>query len=156
MADGITLTLAGVSARFTSDMGRFAQRVRTDGANAVRAQMVNVRQVLIATSPVDTGFLRAQWGPVGESGAGSLLASRVTNPTPYGPVLEYGGYRGVGPKTVALGGGALGLSFQAGGGIYSTQAPLGWVRRALVSAWPQYQRRLNNVLRQAWPYQGGP
>lgn len=156
MPDGLSLNLTAVAAKFQSDMGRYAQRVRTDGSKATRDQMTNVRQVLIATSPVDTGFLQAHWGPIEEASTGTQIVFRVENPTEYGPILEYGGYRRVGPKTVALGGGDLGQGFVAAGGIYSQQAPLGWVRRALAGAWPQYRLRLNNVIRQAWPYTLGP
>lgn len=53
----------------------------------------------------------------------NVLGKRVfyTNNMPYINTLEYGGYRGVGPKTVA-----------AGGGIYSDQRPGGWVRKELL------------------------
>ena len=153
--DGISLDLAGVAARFSSEMRRYAQRVQTDGATATRAQMTEVRQVLIVTSPVDTGFLQAHWGPVMEQSAGQRIAYVVENPTEYGPILEYGGYRRAGPRTIALGGGDLGEGFVAGAGIYSQQAPLGWVRRALAGAWPQFQVRLQNVIKQAWPYTAG-
>jgi hypothetical protein len=152
MPDGITIDLTAVLARFASNLQRFAQRVQTESAGATRAQMSYVRQALIATSPVETGYLQAHWGAVEERSGGSTLLARVENPTPYGPILEYGGYRSVGPRTVAVGGGALGLGFQGNAGIYSKQAPLGFVRKALVEAWPQYRQRLQTVLRQAWPY----
>ena len=152
MADGISSNLTAVMARYATQLQRFGQRVQTQSGPATRAQMTSVRQVLIATSPVDTGYLQAHWGPVEERSSGTTVLVRIENPTRYGPTLEYGGYRGVGPRTVALGGGDLGLGFQAGAGIYSRQAPLGFTRKALVGAWPQWQRRLTNILRQAWPY----
>ena len=155
MPDSLTLNFTGITARFTSDMRTYAQRVQTEGAQATHVQMADVRQVVIATTPVDTGFLQAHWGPVEDVSAGSMIAYRIQNPTTYGPIVEYGGYRGVGPRTIAVGGGDLGAGFHAGGGIYSQQAPLGWVRKALARAWPQYHVRLRMVLKQAWPYRTG-
>ncbi len=152
MPDGITLNAHALAARFVSDMGRFAQRLQTEGGRVVRDQMTTTRQVIVQTTPVDTGNLQTHWGPVQERSTGQLLVYGVENPVEYGPLLEYGGYRGVGPRTTRLGGGDLGGGFVAGGGIYSTQAPLGFVRKALVGAWPQFQRRLWHMVRQAWPY----
>lgn len=148
MSDGIAISMTATAARFESRMQGFARRVMTDGSPAVQAQIQNVRQVLIATSPVATGFFRDHWGPVTQGR--TPLTWRVQNPTPYGPTLEYGGYRGVGPRMIALGGGDLGEGFTAGAGIYSRQAPLGFMRRALAQAAPQLRQRIHTVVRQAW------
>ena len=54
------------------------------------------------TAPVDTGALKRNRSAVRQSGP---LTWATGYDLPYAPILEYGGYRGVGPKTVALGGG---------------------------------------------------
>lgn len=147
MPDGLTLNFTATAARFQSRMNRFLQRVDQDGGKATEDQMRSVHSIIVSTSPVDTGDLRAHWGPVTQRGP---LTYGTGNDRVYAPTLEYGGYVRVGPKTVGLGGGDLGAGFVAGPGIYSRQAPLGFVRRALADAAPQYQERLRNVLRQTW------
>lgn len=59
------------------------------------------------------GTLKTSWSPVEAMGGGFGFYAGV----PYASVLEYGEYRGVGPRTVAN-----------AGGIYSTQAPEGMAR----------------------------
>lgn len=157
MPDGFSSTFGAMAARFTSKLGQFGGALRQQGSLAVQAQMRSVHAVIVATSPVDTGFLRAHWSPVHQRG--DPLIWGTSTDVPYAPTLEYGGYRSVGrripPRTVRLGGGDLGAGFTAGAGIYSTQAPLGWVRRALAQAQPQYLVRLQQMLRQAWSQAGG-
>lgn len=147
MPDAIIMRMPGV-ARFESRLQGVARRVATDGGKATEIQTRDTREIVVRTSPVDTGFFRDHWGPVTERG--SALSWGFENATPYGPTLEYGGYRRAGPRTVALGGGDLGAGFTAGAGIYSRQAPLGFVRKALAHACPPWHRRLENVVRQAW------
>jgi len=157
MADGLTSTFGATAARYTSKLSQFGGLLRQQGSLAVKAQATSVREVIVRTSPVDTGFLRAHWSPAQQRG--DPLTWGTSTDVPYAPTLEYGGYRRVGraqpPKTVRLGGGDLGAGFIAGAGIYSTQAPLGWVRRALAGAHPQYMLRLQNMLRDAWRNAGG-
>ena len=147
MPDSISLNFTATAARFQSRMARFIQRIDQAGGKATEDQMRSVHAVIVSTSPVDTGDLRAHWGPVTQRGP---LTYGTGNDRLYAPTLEYGGYVRVGPRTVGLGGGVLGAGFVAGPGIYSRQAPLGFVRRALADAAPQYQERLRNVLRQTW------
>lgn len=148
MVDVLTLNMAATGARFTSRLQGFAQRLVTDGGKAVEDQAQDTRQVVIAATPVGTGFLQAHWGPVTQQG--DPFTWGFSNDTPYGPILEYGGYQRIGDKTVGLAGGDLGEGFVAGPGIYSRQAPLGFVRRALAQAAPALRTRLATVLRQAW------
>lgn len=147
MADGLTANFTATSARFESRMRQCAQRVSDQGDKATQAQMRNVHAIIVATSPEDTGDLKRHWGPVSLRGP---LTWGTGNDRVYAPTLEYGGYVRIGRKTVGLGGGDLGAGFVAGPGIYSRQAPLGFVRRALADAAPQYLTRLQNVLRQTW------
>ncbi len=147
MNAGISINAAGMSAKFTSRTGRLRAYVETNGRKAVEDQMRSIRQVIINTSPVDTGRFKARWGPVHQVGP---LAYACDNPVHYGPTLEYGGYPRVGPRTIRLGGGPLGGGFVAGPGIYSQQAPLGFVRKALAGSVRQFRLRMRNVLRKGW------
>ena len=144
----VGLNLGALAASFEAKLTRFSARVRTEGAKATEVQMRDVHQVIILTSPVDTGELRQSWSPPTSRGSDLIWGTGTT--LYYAPILEYGGYHRVGPRTVQIGGGDLGYGFVAGQGIYSTQAPLGFVRRALAGAAEPYRRRLNTVLRQAF------
>lgn len=144
----VGLNFGALAASFEAKLTRFQAAVRTGGAQATEDQMRDVHRVIVLTSPVDTGALRNSWSP--PTARGSDLIWGTGTPLYYAPVLEYGGYRRVGPRTVQIGGGDLGVGFVAGAGIYSTQAPLGFVRRALAGAAPAYRRRLVNLLQQAF------
>ena len=145
--EGISVRATGMSARFQSKVTAMRSALETDGRKAVEAQVQSIRQLVINTTPVDTGNLKARWGPVSERGT---LAYGFGNPTDYGSTLEYGGYTKVGPRTIRMGGGALGAGFVADPGIYSRQAPLGFVRKALAQSVGQFHLRLRNILRTAW------
>jgi len=149
MADGMTLHMTPVAARFKAIAAHVSLGVFRDGDAAVHDQMVSVRQRIIQTSPVDTGNLRAHWSPVIER---RDLVYGIGNDRVYAPVLEYGGYHRVGPRTIQAGPAMLDDSgeFEAPEGIYSRQAPLGWTRKALIVAKPQYLLRINNVVRRQW------
>ena len=104
--------------------------------------------MIVAATPVDSGDLKASWSQATQ--AGDALTWQVSTDVYYAPILEYGGYRTPGPRTARLGGGDLGAGFMAGAGVYSLQAPLGWVRRALAGTVQPFRVRLREVLRQAW------
>ena len=157
MPDGFTSTVGAMTARFASKAGQYAVLLRQHGEQAVRTQAVSVREVIVQTSPVDTGFLQRHWSPVRQDM--TPLSWGTSTDVSYASTLEYGGYTRIGrsmpPKTVRLGGGALGAGFTAGACIYSTQAPLGWVRKALAQAQPQYMLRLQRMMHEAWGRAGG-
>lgn len=145
--DGISIRATGMSAKFQSKVTQMRAQLTTEGNKAVEAQMVSIRQVIVNTSPVDTGRLKASWSPVRQV---REMAYATATGLHYAATLEYGGYPKVGPKTVRLGGGELGAGFVAEGGIYSRQAPLGFVRKALAGSVTQFRLRIRNILRQAW------
>ena len=145
--EGIWINAAGMSAKFQSKVGQMQSHVHDQGGTAVEAQMRSIRQVIINTSPVDTGRLKASWNPVRAAGD---LAYACGTDVHYAPTLEYGGYPRVGPRTIRLGGGELGAGFVAGPGVYSQQAPLGFVRKALAGAVRQFRLRIRNVPKQGW------
>lgn len=147
MPDGLTAHLSGL----VSLQGRLrglAQRVMTEGAAVVQQTTQDVWTTTVRTSPVDTGALRRSWTPPAHRG-GPLLWGFGTD-RHYAPTLEYGGYSKVGPRTIHLGGGHLGAGFVAGAGIYSTQAPLGFVRKALAQVCPAFREAMRVVVRTAW------
>lgn len=146
--DGILLPIRALSAKFEAKLQAYLQEIRVGGAKATEIQMRDVHRVIVLTSPVDTGRLRASW-PLPTSRGSDLIWGTGTT-LDYAPKLEYGGYTRVGPKTVRLGGGSLGYGFEADAGIYSQQAPLGFVRRALAGAAESYLLRLRNVIQGAW------
>jgi hypothetical protein len=124
-----------------------AQAVIDAGAGVVEATAKDVWSDVMRTSPVDTGALRRSWSVPRPHG--SPLRWSFGSDAPYAAVLEYGGYRHVGPKTVASSGDP-GEDFVASPGIYSRQAPLGFVRRALAGNRAVFRRRLQAMLGQAW------
>lgn len=145
--EGIWIRATGMSAKFTSKTTSVRDLVTQRGTKAVEDQMRSIRQVIVNTSPVDTGRLKASWSPV--SPRGPMAYGTGTN-VHYAPTLEYGGYTKVGPRTVRLGGAPLGAGFVASSGIYSLQAPLGFVRKALAGSVRQFRLRMRNILRSAW------
>lgn len=153
MAEVVTVDMASAATRFERVVGQCIRKVRTGGARVVQKHTGTVRKLVIATSPVDTRALQRSWGTVMTGGDEDHPWASVANSAPYAPILEYGGYRGVGPRTVRLGGGDLGAGFQAGAGIYSRQAPLGWVRKALARTGASYRAAIWNVVHTAWPYE---
>ena len=145
--DGLHINMVPASMKFTSRMREVWHEVEVEGNKAVEAQTRNVRQMVIATTPVDTGRLKASWSPA--TNRGRLTWGFGTH-LDYANKLEYGGYTGVGQRTMRLGGGDLGAGFIAEAGIYSRQAPLGFVRKALAKNAPQFLLRVENVVRRAW------
>lgn len=154
MPDMITMNAGAMAAKFESRMRTVGTNLRRLVSKATRDQMASTRQVIVATTPVDSGDLRDAWSPVVQGN--DDLSWKITNATHYGPTLEYGGYRSVGPRTIQLGGGDLGAGFVAAGGIYSKQAPLGWVRRGLAGSLDPWTLRLRNALSEAWGGLGTP
>lgn len=148
MVDGLQLDMRGLLAHAEARTAHLRLRLEHDGAKAVESQMRSVHARIVTTSPVDMGRLRRSWPP--PTSRGTPLAWGTGTHLHYAPTLEYGGYKGVGPRTVQLGGGDLVAGFVAGAGIYSRQAPLGFVRRALAEAAPQTMLRMQTLLRRQW------
>ena len=146
--DGISINAGAMAAKFESRMRTIGQKVREGGSKAVQSQAKSLRQVIVNTTPVDTERLKGSWSQATQFG--DELTWQVSTDVPYATILEYGGYRNPGPRTARLGGRDLGAGFIAGPGVYSLQAPLGWVRRALAGTVAPFRLRLREVLRQAW------
>ena len=148
----ITCDFAPAARQFKTTMRDYRTLVEQQGDAAMRTILTTIGAVMDTTAPVDTGALRANRSPVRRVGR---LTYATGYTLPYAPVLEYGGYRGVGPKTVELGGGAIDEEFIAGAGIYSRQAPLGWVRKALAQARPLLAPTILDLVQRGWSGGGG-
>jgi hypothetical protein len=133
--------------RFT---GRLAQFIATTGLRADEAVLGVATEVLAFTIrgwPVDEGISRAAWfGPVKVGAA----AYQIGNPIHYARIIEYGGYRGVGPKTAAFGGTALPGGLTINAGIYPTQRPEAPLRRALAAAYGRMGTAIGAHLHATW------
>ena len=77
--------------------------------------------------PVDTGFSRSSITTPHKVGKGVWRFEVTAN---YARVIEYGGYRGVGPKTHQVGAHSLPGGIEINEGIYVTQRPTAPMRRA--------------------------
>lgn len=113
----------------------------------IEATERNVQQVVAETAaeafsgivektPVDTGRARASWQlqPIDR-----FSWRIVSESTSYIHILEYGFFKGVGPKTV-----------QTGEGIFSSQAPAGMVRITIMELEKEFQRDLANAVETGW------
>lgn len=123
---------------FALDVSKFVEKAKKNPEKVMRQVSIKLFSAIIKASPVDTGRFRMNWmasGGIPASGVtdatdksgntatgnatGFVLKAAdwreftLTNNLPYAEVIEYGGYRGNGPKTV---------------GGYSKQAPQGVVR----------------------------
>lgn len=150
MASLLALDYAPAAAQFQRNMQAFRTLLTTLADGAVRQSLDDAGRLMDSTAPVDTGALKANRSPAVAVSRGTRITWSTGYTLPYAGVLEYGGYPGVGPKTVALGGGDLGAGFVGGAGIYSRQAPLGWVRKALAAVRDPFTERVYAAVRQAW------
>jgi len=150
MSSLLTLDYTPAAAQFQRNMHAFRTLVLALADSAVRQSLDDAGRLMDSTVPVDTGALRANRSPAVSGSRGNRITWSTGYTLPYAGVLEYGGYPGVGPKTVALGGGDLGAGFTAGAGIYAKQSPLGWVRKALAAVRDPLTARIYRSVRQAW------
>lgn len=96
------------------------------GDEAMEQIATSIRSLVRGRTPVGIvddedhtpGTMKGSWTIVSHTATGFTFGSGV----PYARVLEEGGYKGVGPRTVAFAGGG-----GASAGIYSRQAPGGMI-----------------------------
>ncbi len=106
---------------------QYAQKTTKSLDRVVFEQASQLKADIQIDWPVDTGYSRAAWqGPtkLGEA------YYELRNPVVYAAVLEYGSYRGIGPKTVKVSGQRTGQGIALNAGIYSRQS-IAPMRRAL-------------------------
>ena len=116
------------TAMFERHIIQFLEQNQQEGDRAVFETAADVLEDIQVGWPVDQGVSRAAWrGPVRVGPMEFIL----TNPLPYAPVIEFGGYPGVGPKTGEFPGETLPGGIQINEGIYPLQRPVAPTRRAL-------------------------
>ena len=132
-------------------MATLAQLVRSYGEKVMsrmddiaRNEAGLLRDDIVKGWPVDTGASRAGWqGPTKVGHA----HYRLRNDYDYAPVIEYGGYPGVGPKTEKVGSHVLPGGVAVNGGIYPSQRPAAPVRQAISKRYLELQRAIGQALR---------
>ena len=128
-----------IGARFTNLIKDYTRVMERDLDAEMQRQTTLLRNDIVIGWPVDTGVSRAAWqGPRKRGFAHYDLINNVV----YSPVIEFGGYRGVGPKTAELGAELLPGGIQINGGIYPIQRPAAPVRRALSKRILEVERAL--------------
>lgn len=140
--------------KFTNVFRRMTREVTTRAEDEVGFAANSTNLDIVFNSPVDTGDFQAAWSKPFR--IAPLHWSAGENRSPQAFALEYGSIPGqrpwphVGPKTVR-GGGTIGEGFQdAAPNIYSSQAPIGMVRRALATQAPIFRRQILALVRRAW------
>lgn len=109
------------------------------------AEAGHLRDDIVQGWPVDTGASRAGWqGPTKVGDA----HYRLRNDYEYAPVIEYGGYRGVGPKTERVGSHVLPGGVEVNSGIYPSQRPAAPVRRAISKRTLPLREAIGKAIRQ--------
>lgn len=141
---GIRLDLGPISDELVRRIRVYGQRVEREIDAVMQAEAGQLRSDIVALTPVDTGRLRAAWQGPTKIGPAHY---ELRNETPYGVVVERGGYRGVGPKTAQVGSFILPGGIQVNGGIYPTQRPAGFVRQALSMRVVDLNNKIGDVLR---------
>lgn len=147
MADRMTLDWRPVEQQFQRHITAFLARVERNVDQVVLDFAIRALDRIKTEWPVDTGVSRAAWWGPHRLGVAQY---QIGNPTPYAITIEFGLYRGVGPKTEALGAVNLGNGlWMVASGIFSTQAHAP-VRRALAAVTEAFQRELAGAVRQSW------
>ena len=114
--------------QLTRDMQKLARRQFRSLDRIIQEQANLLMDDIKIGWPVDTGASRAAWqGPIRNEFAGYSLRNQIV----YAAVIEFGGYRGVGPKTSEVGAFLLPGGIFVDGGIFSIQRPPAPVRQAL-------------------------
>lgn len=135
------------AAAYKRTLRRFVARVERDLDNLVQQAMLLMLRRIQQSWPVDTGISRLSWSTPRRRAPRDW---ELVNNAKYASVIEFGGYPGVGPKTVALGAEQLAGDISVGSGIFPKQRPSAPVRRAQAAAVPELQRGVQQVVRRAW------
>ena len=134
----------------TASLNRFLRLVERDLETVLdRMSLLLLREVQLGW-PVDSGVSRAAW----TLGHARQLIREIVNTSAYARVIEFGGYPGVGPKTVQRGAEQLPGEISIGAGIFPSQRPSAPLRRALAKIQPELDRQVADVIRRAWRQAG--
>ena len=145
MADSIDFTFD--TKDYASRIMTYARRLNRDLEQVQEGFAANVLRDTKVGWPVDTGASKAAW-----QGPTRLFpfAYEIRNPAPYARVIEFGGYPGVGPKTLQVSGTRLPYGIETESGIVPKQRPAWPVRRALSRNFGLYIRRIRHAERREW------
>ena len=139
----ITINFDKLGRELGALISQYARQVDRDLDQEMQRQALLLRNDIVAGWPVDTGVSRA-----GFQGPFRVAAAhyRIINNFVYAPVIEFGGYRGVGPKTAEQSAQLLPGGIQVNQGIYPTQRPAAPVRRALSKRTVELREALSQVI----------
>lgn len=110
---------------FLVDLSKWQDKIAKGGEAFVAGVALAIHTKIVERTPVGEGPPRRKGRIPGALRRAWLVTKTstgytITNDKEYGPVVEFGWYPGVGPRTVAT-----------SEGIFSTQAPAGMVRLTL-------------------------
>ena len=114
--------------RFNNALRRFVAGRLAQADRIVFEQAAELLGDIVEDWPVDEGTSRAAWaGPTRRGHA----HYRLSNAMPYAGVIEFGGYPGIGPKTIEIPNVIFPGGLSVEGGIFPSQKPAAPVRRNL-------------------------
>ena len=152
MAQPVTMTFN--TQAFNGFLRRVNKTVATRADQEVQFAAESANYEILAGTPIDTGDFKSAWTPAAR--IATLHWSAGSNNSVQAFALEYGSIPGsapwpnVGPRTVR-GGGPIGEGFSdAAPNIYSSQAPIGMVRRALAAQAPVFRKMMLALVRESW------
>lgn len=124
----------------------FATATERDFDQELAAGASRIESELDRTWPRDTGY------SIGRFKLSKIQRGhyRLTNDAPYSNVIEFGGYPGVGPKTVRVGAVQLAPGVRINAGIYPKQKPAAPVRRAMARERREITPRLARIIARNW------
>lgn len=128
MAARVKYNHAHVTKQLNALLTRKVEKTKEDADALVLKHAYLLYNYIVENWPVDTGFSRASITPPERIG---FAHYRIRITAAYAIIIEYGGYRGVGPKTAQEGGIILPGGIQIGPGIFPIQKPYAPVRRGL-------------------------
>lgn len=121
-------TIGAATKKLNALLYRKIEKTKRDADAVVREQAYLLYNYIVENWPVDTGFSRASITPPERIG---FAQYRIRITAEYAVIIEYGGYRGVGPKTAQESGITLPGGISINSGIYPIQKPHAPVRRGL-------------------------
>lgn len=131
---------------FTQAMRRFAERSELGGERVLRMTALSVQTDVTDHWPRDTGQSAGKW----QVRRLSREEYELRNRAPYAVTIEFGGYPGVGPKTVRLGPQRLAEGIVTNAGIYPKQKPAAPLRRALARHQRMFEGETADMLQREW------
>ena len=98
---------------------------------------------LVRDTPVDSGFAKSKWSMTKKSSS----IYQMKNYTKYLRILEEGLYSGVGKKTIKISSSLRIGKITIQGGIFSTQARHGWIRKNTAITREEYLAEIKRINR---------